>query len=117
MMNKQAVIVPSQKEKLQLILRRDIREGNQCNQKLLTTDSLASLLERGDQGQIRLLQSVISLSFIYYFLYKEYLYSCVTCLSVSTKKLPSGANDKGCQVKGFGAGPDKLIPSSENTLP
>ena len=117
MINKQAVIVPSQREKLQLILRKDIREGNQCNQKLFTTASLASRLERGDQGQIRLLQSVISLSFIFSSLYKEYLYSRVTCLLVSTKKLPSGAKDKGCQDKGFGAGPDKLIPSLENTLP
>ncbi len=43
MANKLAAIVPSQSEYPQPKLRRDTLEGNQCNQKFLTTDSLASL--------------------------------------------------------------------------
>ncbi len=106
-MNKHAVIVPSQKEKPQLMLLSEIREGNQCSQKFLTTDSLASRVEEGDQVQISLLQNDISFSFIFSFFYNENLYSCVTCSSVSTTNLPSGAKDIGCQDRGLGAGPAK----------
>ncbi len=63
MTNKQAETVPSQKEKLQLILRSEILEGNQCSQKFFTTASLASRFEWGAQVQVRLRQSTKSFSF------------------------------------------------------